>query len=170
MCRIFYIIFAIIISVGTNLTFAQGGEGAPRVPYHKFDMKAFSAERQAYMVAELKLTPEEAMAFIPMSEEYQEELFKIGVERRALMRKFGKDGLEREDLDEKDYEDILETFLELKQKEFDLERAYYKKFKTVISSKKIIMYRKAEMGFLRRYMEKHEGRRSLRNEARRGAN
>ena len=64
---------------------AQGGQGQIRKQDH-FDKGAFEAKRNAYLTAELELTPEEAAQFIPLYVELQQKLFEVDRESRKINR------------------------------------------------------------------------------------
>ena len=105
MQRIFFIIFAAIsLLAASSQVFAQGDKKHPE------DRDAFIAKRNAFITADLNLTPEEAAAFIPLCNELQDKLFELwygfGKKERDLWMK--------KNPTEDEYNQLLDEMMELK--------------------------------------------------------
>ena len=115
----------------------------------RFDRAAFEAKRNAYITAEVGLTPEEAAEFIPLSDEFRDKKMEVGREARKLERSLGEHPTEA------DYRKVLDANVDVRIKEAELEKEYYSKFLKVISAEKLYKYKKAEVRFTRDYMRKN---------------
>ncbi len=97
--------------------------------HSKEEMKQKMTEQQtSYMVKKLELNEAESQKFMPIYNEYKAELKK---NRAAQKFDFSKE------LSEKDAESQLNTMLNMRAKEIEIQRAYISKFKTVIPANKI---------------------------------
>lgn len=114
-----------------------------------FDKEAFEARRNAFITAEVGLTPEEAAEFIPLCDELRKRKFEAGRESRKLSKGLRK----KENPTVAEYEEAVEKSLEAEVEEARLEKEYYAKFKQILSAEKIYKYRDAEMKFYRQYMK-----------------
>lgn len=114
-----------------------------------FDKEAFEARRNAFITAEVGLTPEEAAEFIPLCDELRKRKFEAGRESRKLSKGLRK----KENPTVAEYEEAVEKSLEAEVEEARLEKEYYTKFKRILSAEKIYKYRDAEMKFYRQYMK-----------------
>lgn len=114
-----------------------------------FDKEAFEARRNAFITAEVGLTPEEAAEFIPLCDELRKRKFEAGRESRKLSKGLRK----KENPTVAEYEEAVEKSLEAEVEEARLEKEYYAKFKRILSAEKIYKYRDAEMKFYRQYMK-----------------
>lgn len=114
-----------------------------------FDKEAFEARRNAFITAEVGLTPEEAAEFIPLCDELRKRKFEAGRESRKLSKGLRK----KENPTVAEYEEAVEKSLEAEAEEARLEKEYYAKFKRILSAEKIYKYRDAEMKFYRQYMK-----------------
>lgn len=142
MRKIFFITF-VTFSVVFSFT-AYGQEGKQR----NFDREAFQAKRNAYITAEVGLTPEEAAKFIPLCDELQQKLFEAGRECRKLSRE-----LKLKDIPtDADYTKATDECVEVHMKEAQIEKEYYEKFKKILSPEKLYKYRRAEYKFARDFM------------------
>ena len=119
MRKIGMIIFATFSILMHFQAAAQGGQGQTRKQEH-FDRGAFETKRNAYITAELELTPEDA----------------------------AKDA---------EYTRAIEICLDAYLKEAELEKAYYERFKKILSPKKLYRLDQAESKFMRSYMREERG-------------
>ena len=151
MRKIFYITFVAFLVQFSSEALAQGQKEKTN---SGFDREAFEAKRNAYITAEVGLTPEEAEVFIPLCTEMRQKLFEVGRSGRKLSRQMHK----KKQPTDADYLQVIDAELEIKFKEAQIERDYYEQFKKVISPEKLYKYRIAEMTFLRNFMKKREGK------------
>jgi len=81
MNKIFFITFvAISVLLSFNATAQEKKE------QRHFDREAFEARRNAFITAEVGLTPEEAAQFIPLCNELRQKKFEVGRECRKLSK------------------------------------------------------------------------------------
>lgn len=99
------------------------------------------ADRQAVVAEAMALTEAEGKAFWPLYNEFRFETGKIGDQAAALIEDYAKHYGEL--TDEKAAE-LLDRMLTLKQKKLDLQRKYVKKFKKVLSPKRVAQYYQIE--------------------------
>ncbi len=114
-----------------------------------FDREAFESKRNAFITAEVGLTPEEAASFIPLCNEMQKKKFEAGKECRKRDREIRK----AKEIGDQMYKDVLDICLESRIKEAEIEKEYYTKFQTILSPQKIYKYRCAEMKFARLFVK-----------------
>lgn len=144
MGRLFFVVFITVSVLFSQVALAQGDKGQ-----RHFDKEAFQAEKNAFITAEVGLTPEEAAAFIPLCNELHEKMFEVGRECRKLSREIKHKQSPTDD----DYTKVNDVCLEVKQKEAALEKEYYEKFKKILSPEKLYKYRCAESKFARNFMK-----------------
>jgi len=85
------------------------------------------------------LTENEAEKFWPVYREYEEERKAL---KGDMVFKGGK-----EEFTEEDAEKMLDNMVTMKSREVDLQKKYNKKFKSVLSAKKVVKLYKAEKEF-----------------------
>ena len=136
MNKIFFITFVACSVVFSFSAHAQSGK-----QHRNFDREAFFAKKNAFITAEMGLTPEEAASFIPLCNELQEKMFEAGRE----CRKLSKDLKHNENATDADY-------LKVNMRQAQLEKEYYEKFKKILSPKKLYRYKRAEGKFAREFM------------------
>lgn len=144
MNKIFFITFVALSVVCSLSAYAQGGK-----QHRNFDREAFQAKRNAFITAEVGLTPDEAAAFIPLCNELQEKMFEVG----RNCRKLSKDLKHNENVTDADYMKVIDECVAVRIKEAQLEKEYYEKFKKILSPKKLYKYRRAEFKFARDFMK-----------------
>ena len=130
-------IFYYICGDFSFVLFESVGAGRKTTTRH-FDKEAFQAKRNAFITAEVGLTPEEAAAFIPLCNELQQKMFEVGRECRKLT----KDLKHKNPPTESDYSKVNDECLGVKMKEAALEKEYYEKFKKILSPEKLYKYRR----------------------------
>lgn len=148
MHKIFFITFVTFSVLLCFDTSAQSGK-----EHKHFDREAFEAKRNAYITAEVGLTPEEAAQFIPLSNELRQKMFESGREYRKLSREV----YHKENPTDAEYTQVIDESLEVNAKEVRLEKEYYEKFKKILSPEKLYKYRNAEFKFARSFMRENRG-------------
>ena len=121
-------------------------------------MRKIEAARIALITERLELTPEQAEKFWPLYREYsgqREVIRKEFVEARREVKAEG--------MSEEESRKLLAKGLELKERQLLLEKAYAEKFNTVITSRQILLLRKAEDDFRQMLLERLEHRREQRD-------
>ena len=156
MRKIGIIIFATFSILIHFQAAAQGGQEQIRKQEH-FDKGAFEAKRNAYLTAELELTPEEAAQFIPLYVEMQQKLFEVGRESRKINRKIHhKESSKQGQTTDAEYTQAIYSSLDAYIKEAELKKAYYERFKEVLSPKKLYLLDDAESKFMRSFWRRGE--------------
>lgn len=156
MRKIGIIIFATFSMLIHFQAAAQGGQGQIRKQDH-FDKGAFEAKRNAYITAELELTPEEAAQFIPLYVELQQKRFEAGRESRKINREIHhKESRKQGQIADAEYTQAIYSSLEAYIKEAELKKAYYERFKQILSPKKLYRLDDAESKFMRSYWRKND--------------
>lgn len=155
MNKIFFITFVACSIVFSFSAYAQGGK-----QHRNFDREAFLAKRNAYITAEVGLTPEEAAVFIPLFSELQQKMFEIGHE----CRKLSKELRQNSNATDADYLKVIDVCVDVNIKQAQLEKEYYEKFKNVLSPKKLYKYRRAESKFAREFMKSGDSKQQEKKE------
>ena len=144
MNKIFFITFvAISVLLSFNATAQEKKE------QRHFDREAFEARRNAFITAEVGLTPEEAAQFIPLCNELRQKKFEVGRE----CRKLSKEIRHKENPTDADYNKVIDECLDVEIKEAQLEKEYFERFKKILSPEKVYKYRNAEYKFVRNFMK-----------------
>ncbi len=147
MSKLFLMVFMAVSVLLSSEAVAQEGKGKPR-----FDKEAFQAEKNAFITAEVGLTPEEAAVFIPLCNEMHEKMFDAGRTCRHLSKELRHKSSPTED----DYAKANDACIEAKMKETAIEKEYYEKFKAILSPEKLYKYRCAEYKFARKFMGRRD--------------
>ena len=143
MKKIFLFLFIFLCSFSS---FAYG------IHKHNFDNEAYLAKRNAFIMAEMGLTPEEAAAFIPLCNELHQKMYEAG--RRC--RKLSRELKHNKNASDADYLEAINEAVEADMRVAELERDYYKKFKEVLPPKKLYKYKAAETKFTKEYMRENK--------------
>lgn len=155
MDKIFFLIFAACSVVFSFSAHAQGGK-----QHRSFDREAFLAKRNAYITAEVGLTPEEAAEFIPLCNELQGKMFEVGRE----CRKLSKELRQNSSATDADFLKAIDACVDVNMKQAQLEKDYYEKFKKILSPKKLYKYKHAESKFARDFMKGGDNRKQDKRE------
>lgn len=139
-----FVAFSMLLSL--DLAAQQNNQESKRDRH--FDREAFEAKRNAFITAEVGLTPEEASLFIPLCDQLRQKRFEVGKESRRISREISKKG----DTTPEEYTKAIDLYLDASIKEAELEKEYYKKFKEILSPEKLYKYRNAEIKFARHFM------------------
>jgi hypothetical protein len=102
------------------------------------------ALRIAYFTEQLALTPEEATVFWPIYNAYAEEIDVIRKKTR-LMRQDVKWNFDT--LGDAELTSMADEYINLRSKEAEIQQRFHPKFKTVLSSRKLVLFYKAENEF-----------------------
>lgn len=101
------------------------------------------ALRVEFIKEKLNLTSQEGQAFWPLYNEYND---KLDLVRRAFRQQYGKN-TDVASFSDKEAEAYLNAELNLKQKEYELYKEYFDKFKRVLPVKKVALLRRSEEDF-----------------------
>jgi hypothetical protein len=131
--------FILLFSMTTIMLFGQKrGEKSEKI----------EAYRVAFFTQKLDLTADESKAFWPVYNDYQKELRELRKAERQLNR--GNYG----EMSDQELEEAIEKRFELRQKQLDLEKQYYKKFKAVLPMKKLAKLPRTERAFRSELLKK----------------
>lgn len=147
MDRIFFITFVAISIFMSSSIFAQQEK-----QHGHFDKEAFFAKRNAFITAEVGLTPEEAAVFIPLCNELQDKKFELGRQCRKQVREIRN----KKTPTNTEYTEAIDCYLDTQIKEVKLEKEYFEKFKKILSPEKLFKYQWAESKFAREFMKGRE--------------
>lgn len=152
MNKIFFITFVVTTILFSSGAYAQDKKQENRNERH-FDREAFQAKRNAFITAEVGLTPDEAALFIPLCDEFQQKRFEIGHDCRKLSREMRK----KQNPTDAEYLKAIDECLDVNTREAELEKEYYEQFKKILSPEKLYKYRNAEYKFARQFMRGDSG-------------
>lgn len=146
MNKIFIITFAALSMILLSISvYAQQAK-----PH--FNKEAFLAKRNAFITAEVGLTPEEAAVFIPLCNEYQEKRFELGKQCRKQIRELRY----KKTPSATEYTEAVDCYLDTEIKEAQLQKEYFGKFKKILSPEKLFKYQEAENKFAKEFMKGRE--------------
>lgn len=135
MKRIAYILVFVLLQLAS---FAQGGK-----------REKIEALRVGFITQQLNLTTDESQKFWPVYNEYQDKV-------RAARREFK--GTSTSFASDKEAQDFLDAELLFKQRELNLYKEYYDKFKKILPLKKVAMLRQAEEEFKKELLKQLQGK------------
>ena len=115
----------------------------------------FCQFRRDYMMKQIELTDQEAKQFFPLYEELESKKWKVDKEARDFARKIARS---KSSVSDTEYEKAAQALLEIDEKMAQLDREYYDKFKTFLSSEKLFKFKNAQMKFPRAMMRWHGGK------------
>ena len=137
---IFTTLFMCIVTIG----YTQTGE----TKRDKID-----ALRVAYIAKNVSLTTQEAQNFWPL---YNEMYDKLEAIRKTFRQQYNKK-TNYEFATDKEAEDYLNAEINLKQKEYELFKEYFDKYKKIIPVKKVAAIRRAEEEFRKEIIKTAKG-------------
>lgn len=111
--------------------------------------------RIAFLTRKLSLTPDEAQKFWPVYYEYKKEMASAH-KPFANLRK-GMDG-NLESMSDSEADKFADEFISMKRRELDLMEAYHKKFKQVMSPRKVAILYKSEREFRQELLKEMRSR------------
>lgn len=113
----------------------------------------FRNRQKAYIVEKAGLTEEEAAAFFPLYFELQDKKQQLNEEAWSLLREGKKKGVSEER-----YEEIMEGVYDARISADKLEKAYFGKFREILTYRKIYLVQRAEMSFHRELLKGMRGK------------
>ncbi|OAV73327.1 hypothetical protein Barb6_00334 [Bacteroidales bacterium Barb6] len=149
MNKIIVIALAAFLGMSALDARAQQPDGRNDKRHRHFDKELFETKINAFITAELGLTPEEAAKFIPLCNEFRQKVFEAGRNCRRLSREVQK----KKSPAESDCLKSIDECLEAGIREAELTKEYYEQFKKVLPPEKLCKYRDAEHKFARIFME-----------------
>jgi hypothetical protein len=111
------------------------------------------ALRVMFITSKVALTNQESQLFWPLYNEYNDKADNL---KKSFRQQFIKN-VDYSTLSDKEAEAYLVAELTLKQKEYELSKEYYEKFKKVLPIKKIALIRRAEEDFKKELIKNIKG-------------
>ena len=114
----------------------------------KCNETGFRAKKQAYMAKKAHLTQEETEKFFPLYFEFQDKKKEINKGAWGNAQK----GIKPETSEEQ-YEEIIDNYFDEQERIARLEKEYIKRYREILSNKKIYMLYWAELKFSRNMLK-----------------
>ena len=111
------------------------------------------ALRISYITSKVSLTPQEAQLFWPLYNEYHDKADNL---KKSFRQQFIKK-VDFNTISDKEAEEYLTAEIILKQKEYELSKEYFEKFKKVLPIKKLALIRRAEEAFKKELIKNIKG-------------
>ena len=115
-------------------------------------LEQFKAEKKAYLIKEIGLTPAEEKQFFPLYEELQSKKFQLNRKVRGEMKRIAHSTMP---VSENEYAASAAAINDLPLQEALLEKEYFEKFKKILSPKKMFLYKRAETLFAKKLLKDH---------------
>ena len=113
-------------------------------------LEQFKAEKKAYLIKEIGLTPAEEKQFFPLYEELQSKKFQLNRKVRGEMKRIAHSTMP---VSENEYAASAAAINDLPLQEALLEKEYFEKFKKILSPKKMFLYKRAETLFAKKLLK-----------------
>lgn len=147
------VIFIFTFFVNSHLLNAQDPEKS------FMNLQEFEKNKQEFIIKEAQLTTKEAEVFFPLNIELQKK-------KLELHRKYHEDMKQAKDagnISEEEYKKLINSNIDIRMKEAELDKEYSEKFNKIISPQKLFRIQQAEKIYmqeeLRKYREaKKQGR------------
>jgi hypothetical protein len=143
------LISAILFFVLPVLASAQG-------PGHKMDDQKWEAKKVAFLTTKLDLTAAESKIFWPIYNDFNREQSALRKERFQKMISFRKI-VEIEDLSDTEIQALIVNDFDFKQRELNIERKYYNKFKSNLPIKIVGKFYRAQEAFKKEILNQFRG-------------
>ena len=138
------ILLLVIIITSSFCVFAQRNDGEKREDWKK-ELQEFKYQ---FISQEIELTEQQQKPFFEIYSQMEAEKIKIGQDCRKLKKEAKKD-----DATDADYIAAVNAMIDMKLLEAQIEKRYYEKFKTIISSKQLYLLKRAEHKFMKKLMQ-----------------
>lgn len=136
-------IFLVLFCFTAVVSFAQPGSKRDKI----------EALRVSFINQKVNFTTQEAQLFWPLYDEYND---KLEYNRKAFRQQFIK-AVDFNTLTDKEAEAYIAAELNLKQKEYELYKEYFEKFKKILPIKKVALLRRAEEEFKKELIKNIKG-------------
>lgn len=141
------ILFFILVLFSSVSSFAQNNN----VDKKKW-LKEIQEYKHEFLIKELDLTKEQQEKFLPMYDEMDCKIRQVNDQARDYQRKVRQ---MKDNATELEYEKAAEAQFEVRSKEGEIEKAYFSKFKTVLTPKQLFRLKHAEWKFTKELMHQH---------------
>jgi hypothetical protein len=136
-------IFVVLFCLTVAVSHAQPGTKRDKI----------EALRVSFISQKVNFTPQEAQLFWPLYDEYND---KLESNRKTFRQQFIRN-TNFTTLTDKEAEAYINAELSMKQKEYELYRDYFDKFKKVLPIKKVALLRRAEEEFKKELIKNIRG-------------
>jgi hypothetical protein len=150
----------------TAVAFAQGPPPPPDGPAPTpQQMEKIKTMKIGFLTERLNLSPEEAKAFWPVYNKFQDEVETLRKNHREDIMKVKNNF---DEMSDKEVEKSVDGELAFRQNEIDIMKKYNPEFKKILPIKKVAKLYRSEEDFKRQLLEKLQERRDEKREMRRG--
>lgn len=115
----------------------------------QMNMKEFEKRKMEYIKKEADLTQEEADKYFPLSNELSQKKFELHRQFREKAQNMSK-----EDMSDEAYRKLLDSDVNIKLKEAELEKEYAEKFEKALPPQKLYRAQQAERSFMQNEVTK----------------
>lgn len=143
--RIIYILLMALLAVGSASAQKSKTDRAEWI-------KEMQRVKHEYLVKELSLSKEQQTKFFPVYDAMDEELRRLFDENRAMERQIRQKGNKATEIE---LERAADAQFTLKTREAAIEKAYYPKFKQLLTKKQLFNLKHAERRFQRKMINEH---------------
>lgn len=142
----FKILFMIILSLCIAVSgFSQSSDKKEKI----------EALRVAFITNKLELSSKEAQVFWPLYNEYLDKAENLKNQRRKELK---SGSTLPENISDKELESLLASEFSIREKEVQLNKEYFEKFKLVLPLKKVVQLYKAEDEFKKELLRQLSGK------------
>ena len=149
------LVWSVILFLGLPMSISAQQQKDADSQQRKAKFEQFCQFRRDYMQKQIGLTDQEAQQFFTLYEELEAKKWKIDKEARDFARRVARS---KSAVSDTEYEKAAQALLEKDEKMAQLDREYYDKFKTFLSSEKLFKFKNAQMKFPRAMMKWHGGK------------
>ncbi|MBL7935916.1 MAG: hypothetical protein JNM51_08950 [Bacteroidia bacterium] len=111
------------------------------------------ALRVSFINQKVNFTPQEEQLFWPLYNEYSD---KLEIARKTFRQQYVKK-IDFNNISDKESESYINAEIALKQKEYELFKEYFEKFKKILPIKKVALLRRAEEEFKKELIKNIKG-------------
>ena len=129
-------------------------QGEKKEGHSPFDVEKFNAQKMAYLIQEVGITPEEAAQLFPLYNEMQEKRFKMMKETVDKMKALRKNPNPKNE----ECLSVLDELLNRQVCEANMEKSYYQKFKKILSPQKVLKLKQADFRFAHDMLRRNDQR------------
>lgn len=120
----------------------------------KFDIENFKAQKMAYLIREVGITPEESGQLFPLYNEMQAKRFKL----KAASIKSTREIFQSKNASDEECMKVLDDVLDRDVEIAALEKTYYQKFKKILPPQKLLKLKRADYKFAQEVLKKADQR------------
>ena len=117
----------------------------------KMNMADFEKRKWEYVKEKAGLTQQEAQQYFPLSNELTLKKFELNRKPRVKVEQMRENN---RNMSDNEYRQILDTNVEIKMKEAELDKEYSEKFSKVLSAEKLFRAQQAEKTFIQNEVNK----------------